>query len=120
MARKDEAEGLKARLSLPKSKRCGDKGDGGGGRKRKKTYLNVLGVCCSKEGVEVLMWLPAPAMERLVAEVARGLVGGVDAHARDRGEGGRREEHMRYGALIGGPIILEIFFSTFKMPHQAA
>ncbi|EAZ11883.1 hypothetical protein OsJ_01757 [Oryza sativa Japonica Group] len=69
MARKDEAEGLKARLSLPKSKRCGDKGDGGGGRKRKKTYLNVLGVCCSKEGVEVLMWLPAPAMERLVAEI---------------------------------------------------
>lgn len=119
MARKDEVEGLKARLSLPKSERCGDKGDGGGGRKRKKTYLNVLGVCCSKEGVEVLMWLPAPAMERLVAEVARGLVGGVDAHARDRW-GGRREEHMRYGALIGGPIILEIFFSTFKMPHQAA
>lgn len=63
------------------------------------------------------MRLPAPAMERLVAEVARGLVGGVDAHTRDRGEGGRREEHRTYGALTGGPIILEIIFFPRSKCH---
>uniref|UniRef100_A0A0E0LIQ4 HMA domain-containing protein n=1 Tax=Oryza punctata TaxID=4537 RepID=A0A0E0LIQ4_ORYPU len=141
MAGKDEAEGLEARLLPPEaaeeSARCG--GDGDGGRKRKKTYLDVLGVCCSAEvalvdrllapldGVRVVSVVvasrtvvvehdPAAATESAIVKALN--KAGLEASVRAYGSSGVFSRWPSPYIVASGVLLMASFFKWLFPPLQ--
>nr|BAX56188.1 heavy metal transporter 3 [Oryza meridionalis] len=147
MAGKDEAEGLEARLLLlppeaaaEEPTRCGG-GDGrvGGGRKRKRTYLDVLGVCCSAEvalverllapldGVHVVSVVvasrtvvvehdPAAATESAIVKALN--KAGLEASVRAYGSSGVVSRWPSPYIVASGVLLTASFFQLLFSPLQ--
>ncbi|KAF0908257.1 hypothetical protein E2562_023875 [Oryza meyeriana var. granulata] len=143
MAGKDEvldAEGLEARLLLlPAAADCGGGGGSGGGRKWKKTYLDVLGVCCSAEvtlverllapidGVRVVSVVvasrtvvvehdPAAASESVIVKALN--KAGLEASVRAYGSSGVVSRWPSPYIVASGVLLLASFFKWLFPPLQ--
>ncbi|XP_006658417.2 cadmium/zinc-transporting ATPase HMA3-like [Oryza brachyantha] len=142
MAGKDEAlsgEGLVERL-LPEATSCADVGGGGGGGKKwKKTYLDVLGVCCSAEvalverllapldGVRVVSVVvasrtvvvehdPAAASESAIVNALN--KAGLEASMRAYGSSGVVSRWPSPYIVASGVLLLASFFNWLFPPLQ--